>query len=163
MLVIVQKENTSIIFIKQQVIGQNITKSIEPNVSLTTEELKYREQSSKHLRYSNFSLFLYSYSIGKDQECSTTKFSKKGLFRFGTTNWYLLSVLWVIIDFPGKKIAAPQSQEDKVQRIPFVSKQIHLRPSSQPRIFFCYCFLPAMQDKFTLPASKQRKKGRNFD
>ena len=28
---------------------------------------------------------------------------KKSLFRFRTTNWYLLSVLWLIIKFPGKK------------------------------------------------------------
>ena len=50
---------------------------------------------------------------------------KKALFRFQTTNWYLLSVLWLLINFPGKKIAAPQSQQDKVQRITFASKQIN--------------------------------------
>ena len=50
---------------------------------------------------------------------------KKALFRFRTTNLYLLSVFWLIINFPGKKIAAPQSQQDKVQRIPFTSQQIH--------------------------------------
>ena len=50
---------------------------------------------------------------------------KKALLRFRTTNWYLLSVLWLIINFPGNKIAAPQSQQDKVQRITFASKQIH--------------------------------------
>ena len=50
---------------------------------------------------------------------------KKGLFRFRTTNWYLLSFLWLIINFPGKKIAAPQGLQDKVQRIPFASEQIH--------------------------------------
>ena len=49
---------------------------------------------------------------------------KKALFRFRTANWYLLSVLWLTINFPGKKIAAPQSQQDEVQRIPFASKQI---------------------------------------
>ena len=69
---------------------------------------------------------------------------KKALFRFRTANWYLLSVLWLTINFPGKKIAAPQSQQDKVQRIPFASKQIHLRPLSQPRTFFLSLFLPAM-------------------
>ena len=50
---------------------------------------------------------------------------KKALFRFRTTNWNLLSVFWLIINFPGKKIAAPQSQQDEVQRIPFASQQIH--------------------------------------
>ena len=50
---------------------------------------------------------------------------KKALFRFQTTNWYLLSVLWLLINFPGKKIAAPQSQQDKVQKITFASKQIN--------------------------------------
>ena len=50
---------------------------------------------------------------------------KKALFRFRRANWYLLSVLWLTINFPGKKKAAPQSQQDKVQRIPFASKQIH--------------------------------------
>ena len=50
---------------------------------------------------------------------------KKALFRFRTTNWYLLSVFWLIINFPGKKIAAPQSQQDEVPRIPFASQQIH--------------------------------------
>ena len=40
---------------------------------------------------------------------------KKAFFRFRTANWYLLSVLWLTINFPGKKIAAPQSQQDKVQ------------------------------------------------
>ena len=38
---------------------------------------------------------------------------KKTLFRFRTANWYLLSVLWLTINFPGKKIAAPQSQQAK--------------------------------------------------
>ena len=28
---------------------------------------------------------------------------KKALFRFQTANWYLLSVLWLIINFPRKK------------------------------------------------------------
>ena len=50
---------------------------------------------------------------------------EKALFRFRTTNWYLLSVFWLIINFPRKKIAAPQSQQEKVQRIPFASQQIH--------------------------------------
>ena len=49
---------------------------------------------------------------------------KKALFRFQTTNWYLLSVFWLIINLPGKKIAGPQSQQDKLQRIPFASQQI---------------------------------------
>ena len=50
---------------------------------------------------------------------------KKALSRFRTANWYLLGVLWLTINFPGKKIAAPQSQQYKVQKIPFASKQIH--------------------------------------
>ena len=28
---------------------------------------------------------------------------KKALFRFRTANWYLLSVLWLTINFPAKK------------------------------------------------------------
>ena len=64
-------------------------------------------------------------SISKVSGVLNDQIFKKALFRFRTTNWYLLSVLWLIINFPGKKIAAPQSQQDKVQRIPFASKQIH--------------------------------------
>ena len=58
----------------------------------------------------------------RDQECSTTKFSK-GFISF--LNNYLVLLKRFIINFPGKKVAAPQSQQDKIQRITFASKQIH--------------------------------------
>ena len=37
---------------------------------------------------------------------------KKALFRFRTTNWYLLSVFWLIIKFPGKKIGASKRKSE---------------------------------------------------
>ena len=67
-----------------------------------------------------------SIHIGSKMLLSTLWISGFAHLTFSPANWYLLSVLWLIINFPEKKkIGAPQSQQDKVQRITFASKQIH--------------------------------------
>ena len=74
------------------------------------------------------------------------QFFEKGLFLSQTTNWRLSSDICLIINFRGKKIAAPQHQQAEIHRIPFASKQLCGGPESQPEETFSHCLFPVIWD-----------------
>ena len=69
---------------------------------------------------------------------------KKALFRFRTTNWYPLSVFWLIINFPEKKKSRSSEPARQSPKDPFCQPANSLKTFIPARNIFCHWFLPAM-------------------